>query len=238
MKAAENREIPAVQRQNGTDSCMAISRGQKRIEQSLATQPMLPQPFKEQFGSLFSGEDLVNFTCSPPLLGQPMSLAHYQRSLKAALICGNVDKLCENLGSKREAISSGYQLRYPGTDRVMIGMFNQLGGNKKARVDAVIHFRPSSISPSKSFSGKKGRKMRPMLTGAISSTPWSGARITFRISSVTRCTSAANSSAFRFGSAASISDSVLMTISLPQSQPKGKSEPAKYSLPFPSPDFR
>jgi len=99
---------------------------------------------------------------------------------------------------------------YQGASRAMFGMLQQFRGYQKTAVDAVRHILPSSISPNKSSSGEKGRKMTPTLATGIS-------KMLCRVSGNTSCrratmsrSNSANSSAFSFGIAASISVNVLI----------------------------
>jgi len=52
----------------------------------------------------------------------------------------------------------------------MIGVLDQFSGDQKAAIYAANHFLPLSISPNKSSSGEKGRRIRPTLTVGISNT--------------------------------------------------------------------
>ena len=211
MKTAKNGKVPRVQSEDRDDTGAMVGRGQKRIEQSLAAKPMLLQPFKEQFGSLPGGENPVDFAGRPPLLGHTESFIHGQWFSEASPVRGDMNELRENLGSERETISGSHQLRHPGAGRPAIGMLSQFGRDEKTRVDAVIHCRPSSISSKRSSSDEKGRRISPTLTGGISRTlcPKRPSTMAWR-ARAKRCCSIANSSAFSFGIAASISSSVLI----------------------------
>jgi hypothetical protein len=76
----------------------------------------------------------------------------------------------KHLRSQCETVTPGDQCGNFRPRGLMIGVFDNFGGDQESGVNPVIHRRCSSISPSKSSSLLNGRMIRPRLTGAMSST--------------------------------------------------------------------
>ena len=74
----------------------------------------------------------------------------------------------ENLRRDGQAVPGCHELPQDRTRIDMTSMLDNLGGNQKARVHAVYHCRPSSISSRISSSSVPGCKTEPSCTGAIS----------------------------------------------------------------------
>jgi len=193
---------------------MEISCRQQGIQETFPPKPVCLQPLKKLFYGGSVGKNRFHLASRPPLFSQIPGFLHRKRALETPRICGDMDKLRQNLRRNGKPFTTGNQLRYQGTSGTMFGVFCQFRRDQKTGVYAVSHIRPSSISPNKSSSGEKGRRMRPTFTGGISNTLCPADGAAFRRSAWTNFSNSASSPAFNLGTAASISVNVLMSLYL------------------------
>jgi hypothetical protein len=170
LECAKDRKIIRVCREQRIDSSALVSGGKKRVQYALASQTKAAMPDKELRHRSVAGNDVYYLMSCPPFLRQIARRSHAQRRGKSLGVNDYMNKFGKHLRGQRQSVPCRYNCGYFRPRGLMVDMLCNFGGNHESGVDAVIQWRSSNISPSKSSSVFCGRITRPRLTGAMSST--------------------------------------------------------------------